>query len=306
LEQQKGNRFLEGRRSTAEQRFVLETGAYPFDSLATELDLARIHYVDVGQGPILLMLHGNPTWSFLYRDLIIRLNNSYRCIAVDLPGFGLSEAPPGFRFRPQDHAALIAQWLEACDIRDATLVAHDWGGPIGLAAMVQTKSKRRITGLCLGNTWAWPVNGDFHFEWFSRLMGGPIGRFGSNRFKLFINTMLPMTMRRRELSAAEMHAYRAPFDDGRTRAPLHIFPAQILRAKPWLAQLSRDIADFDGPVAFVWPEDDVAFRDKELQHWLRMFPKAGLCRIPKCGHFLWDDAPVDCADAIRDLVPVQA
>jgi haloalkane dehalogenase len=295
---------MAGRRTTAETRFVLEPGAYPFEGILTDIGLARLHHIAVGhRGPRLLMLHGNPTWSILYRDIIIRLSNAYRCVAVDLPGFGLSEAPPGFRFRPQDHAELIVAWLRANDIRDATLVAHDWGGPIGLAAMLATRDEGRITGLCLGNTWAWPVNRDWHFRWFSWAMGGPIGRWGSRRYKMFVNVMLPTTMRRRRIGPGEMHSYRAPFDDGRPRTPLHVFPAQITRASAWLGVLARDLAKFDGPVAFVWPESDVAFRDKELKRWIRMFPRARVRRIPRCGHFLWIDAPVDCVEAIRDLVP---
>jgi haloalkane dehalogenase len=287
----------------AARRFGLAPCCFPFVSRFTDIDGAAIHHVAEGTGRTLLMLHGNPAWSFLFRDLIRGLSPAYRCVAVDLPGFGLSGAPAGFGFTPAEHAAVIAKWLAANDIRDATLVAHDWGGPVGLSAMLRTAEQRRITGLCLGNTWAWPVNGDFHFEWFSRAMGGAIGRFGSERFKLFVNFVMPAAMRRRKLGPDEMAAYRAPFDDGRRRTPLHVFPAQIIGAGDWLAELERDLAGFDGPVALVWPENDIAFRETELSRWLAMFPRAQLRRIPRCGHFLWTDAPADCIAAIRDLVP---
>lgn len=289
--------------SEAERRFGLAPGSFPFESRFTDVAGARIHHVDEGAGRTLLMLHGNPAWSYLFRDPIRDLSRDYRCIAVDLPGFGLSTAPADFGFTPAEHARILAAWLAALDIRGATLVAHDWGGPIGLWAMLQTAAEGRIGGLCLGNTWAWPVNGDFHFEWFSWAMGGPLGRIGSERWKLFVNFVMPSSMRRRKLTAAEMAAYRAPFDDGRPRAGLHVFPAQITGARDWLAGIERGLAGFGGPVAFVWPENDIAFRDKELSRWLTIFPGARIRRVPRCGHFLWTDAPGDCIAAIRDLVP---
>lgn len=290
--------------SEAERRFGLAAGAYPFHSRFLSVGGARLHYADKGDGPVLLMLHGNPAWSFLYRRLITAFAPRFRCVAVDLAGFGLSEPPQGFTFTPEEHARLVAGLLDALDLRDATLIAHDWGGPVGLSAMLKTRG--RIKRLCLGNTWCWPVNGDFHFEWFSKLMGGPIGRFGSERFALFVNMVMPRSMRRRKLTAAEMHAYRAPFANGRDRTPLHVFPAQITGAGAWLAELERGVAGFKGPVHFIWPERDIAFRDRELAHWLRLFPGAGVTRIADCGHFLWEDAPDECQAALQAFLAASA
>jgi pimeloyl-ACP methyl ester carboxylesterase len=113
-------------------------------------------------------------------------------------------------------------------------------------------------------------------------------------------------LRRRKLTAAEMHAYRAPFANGRDRTPLHVFPAQITGAGGWLAELERGVAGFRGPVHFIWPERDIAFRDRELAHWLRLFPKAGVTRIPACGHFLWEDAPDECQAALQAFLEASA
>ena len=226
------------------------------------------------------MLHGNPSWSFLYRRQILALRGHYRCLAFDLAGFGLSAAPEGFSYLPEDHCKLIAAALEALDIRDAALVAHDWGGPIGLGAMLATNG--RLTRLALGNTWAWPVNGDFHFEWFSKLMGGPIGRWGSERFALFINGVMPSSMKRRKLSAGEMQAYRAPFAT-RSRKPMHVFPWAITGSRNWLAEIERGMKSFSGPAHFIWPENDIAFREKELRRWRALLPQAAVTRVPIAG-----------------------
>jgi haloalkane dehalogenase len=282
--------------SEVESRFKLQAGQFPFRSHFLQLGNATLHYVDEGQGPTLLMLHGNPTWSFIYRKMISALNGEFRCVAIDLAGFGLSKAPDNFSHQPDDHARLIADLIEDLDLHDVTLVAHDWGGPIGLSAMLKTGT--RVTRLCLGNTWAWPVNGDFHFEWFSRLMGGPFGRLMSERFALFVNGMMPMSMKRGKLGPFEMAAYRAPFRDGQSRRPMYIFPQQITAAQPWLAELEEGVKRFKGPVKFIWPMNDIAFRDKELKKWLAIFPDAEVTRLESCGHYLWEDAPEDCVEAL--------
>jgi haloalkane dehalogenase len=290
----------EGGPSFADRELVLPPGTFPFESRFCGVGATQLHYVDEGAGPILLMIHGNPSWAYLYRGLIERLRGDFRCIAVDLAGFGLSPPPPDFSYKPEDHAKFIAAFLEALDLENVTLVAHDWGGPIGLAAAKATG--RRITRLCLGNTWAWPINGDFHFEWFSRLLGGPIGRWAATRHAVFVNFVLPSSMRRRKLTPAELMAFRAPFDDRQPRTGMHVFPAEITGAGPWLAELEPFVASFKGPVHFLWPDADIAFREKELARWRTLCPQAEVTLLKSCGHFLWLEAPDETAAAIRTFV----
>ena len=283
-------------RHYAEQRFGLKTGQYPFESRFVHVGGTVLHYVDEGRGPILLMLHGNPAWSFIYRHAILALKDRYRCVAIDLPGFGLSEAGGVYGYRPEDHSAAVGEALAILGIREATLIANDWGGPIGLGAML--RSSGRITRLILGNTWAWPVNGDLHYEAFSRIMGGPLGRWGGKHFAVFVNGFMPMAMKRRTLSEDEMRAYRAPFG-GKSRLPMHVLAASILGSRPWLKEIEAGMRGFRGPVHFVWPEKDIAFREKELRRWLALLPQATLTRLPNCGHFPWEDAPEEAIAAIE-------
>src|ERR1041385_4365712 len=107
---------------------------YPFEDRYAEIDGARVHYVDEGSGPPLLLLHGNPTWSFLYRDVIKVLSESFRCIAVDYPGFGLSSAPASYGFTPAEHARAVERLILELDLTGITMMVQDWGGPIGFAA----------------------------------------------------------------------------------------------------------------------------------------------------------------------------
>jgi|CXWL01.1.fsa_nt_gi haloalkane dehalogenase len=285
--------------SYAESELGLQPGLYPFESRFLETGGARLHYIDEGQGPVLFMLHGNPTWSFLYRKLIGALSARFRCIAMDLPGFGLSRPPPGFSYQPQDHRTFVLALLAHLDLADGTLIAHDWGGPIGLSASLAAPG--RLTRYVLGNTWGWPVNGILHFEWFSRLMGGPVGRWGARRFNLFVNGVVPAFMRRGAVPRAVMEAYRAPFRRSGDVTGTHVFPACIIQSRSFLADLESGLKTLDGcRFLFLWPDGDIAFRAIELQRWRSMFPGAAVVPIDHCGHFPWEEAHEEAAEAILD------
>ncbi len=293
------------RRSHAERELGLAVGAFPFGSRFLECDGARLHYVDEGRGPVLFFVHGNPTWSFLYRKLIRALSGRFRCIAVDLPGFGLSKPPPGFSYLPEDHVRYVQALLEHLGVNDGTLVAHDWGGPIGLSAALARPG--RLTRFVLGNTWGWPVNGSWHFEWFSRLMGGAIGRWGARRFNLFVNGVIPAAMRRGPLPQDVLEAYRAPFQRSGDNTGTHVFPARILQSRRFLAELEAGLKGLDGRnFLFVWPDKDIAFRPAELARWRSLFPQAKVVPMANCGHFPWEEADQDVAQALLAWHPASA
>ena len=121
--------------TVAERPAWVDDELFPFESQFIDIDGHHVHYVDEGSGPTLLFLHGNPTWSFDYSQIIKSLRGEFRCIAVDYPGFGLSVAAPGYRYLPSEHAEVIGKFVDALRLSGATLVAHDWGGPIGLATV---------------------------------------------------------------------------------------------------------------------------------------------------------------------------
>jgi haloalkane dehalogenase len=170
--------------SYAERAYDLAPGSFPFESRFVDVANARVHYIDEGTGPVLLMVHGNPTWSYVFRRLIPLLKDRFRCIAPDLPGFGLSVAPAAYDFLPETHARVLAAFIDRLALTSFTPVVQDWGGPIALC--VAGGDPERVERLVIGNTFCWPVNGDIHFEWFSRLLGGPIGKFGIRRYNAFV------------------------------------------------------------------------------------------------------------------------
>ena len=138
----------------------LDRSLYPFTSHWFESADGQMHYVDEGAGAPILLVHGTPTWSFLYRCLVARLARHNRVIAVDLLGFGLSAKPANAPYEPQDHTRRLLALVDALQLTGITLVVHDFGGPIGLAAALA--HPERIERLVLFNTWLWSVEHDPH------------------------------------------------------------------------------------------------------------------------------------------------
>ena len=272
---------------------------FPFESRFVDIDGHRVHYVDEESGPTLLFLHGNPTWSFDYRDVIRALRDEFRCVALDYPGFGLSSAGPGYRYLPEEHAAVVVDFLDHLGLSDVTLVAHDWGGPIGLYAVEQRPDT--FERLVLANTWAWPLNGDLMIELVSRLMGGPIGRELIRRFNLFVNAMIPVGHRLRKPTPDEMAHYRNALATHDRREASAVFPRRITASRDFLAGIEAGLADLAAlPTLIVWGNADFAFRAKERQRWEQIFANHRTVIIEGAGHFVQSDAPEEFAAAIRD------
>ena len=270
----------------------------PFDSRFTEIDGNLVHYLDEGNGPPLLMLHGNPTWSFLYRHLIALLRVRFRCIAPDLPGFGLSIAGPGYDLRPESHAEVIRAFVDRLGLDGWTPVLQDWGGPIGV--YVAGAAPERVRAVVVLNTFAWPVDDDPHFVRFSRVMGSAPAGFLIRHFNLFVNVLIPAGTPRRRLDRAAMNAYRRPLDTPARRAASHVLPGAIVSSTPFLAEVERRLARLrDTPALIVWGDRDIAFREKERARFAASFARAESLVVSGAGHYMQEEAPVEIATAIQ-------
>lgn len=169
--------------------FEVSADEYPFqDHWLTYRD-GHIHYPDEGDGPTVLLLHGNPTWSYLYRNVIKELRGECRLIAPDYPGFGMSTAPANYGFTPREHSEMLDEFITRLDLRNFVIVVQDWGGPIGMNYAVAHRDN--IRRLVLMNTWAWPAT-LFKVKAFSLAMGGwPIGYWLQTRRNFFARTIVP-------------------------------------------------------------------------------------------------------------------
>ncbi|MCF6386094.1 alpha/beta fold hydrolase [Mycobacterium sp. MBM] len=270
---------------------------FPFESRFVDIGGHTVHYVDEGAGPTLLFLHGNPTWSFVYRDVIKDLRDDFRCIAVDYPGFGLSEAAPGYGYLPVEHAQVITDFVDELALSAVTLVVHDWGGPIGLAALARRPAV--FERLVLGNTWGWPTDA-LHVQIMSHLMGGPLGRLLIRQFNLFVNVMVPAGHRLRKPSALEMSHYQRALAGAQRRDASGIFPRELTASREFLAGVASTLPTISAvPTLIIWGTGDIAFGDRELTRWKQTFTDHRVELIAGAGHFLQSDAPHEFAAAIR-------
>jgi haloalkane dehalogenase len=275
---------------------------FPCESKFIEVDGHVVHYVEEGEGPTLLMLHGNPTWSFVYRHLIGLLRERFRCVALDYPGFGLSIATEGYDHLPESHLEVVERFVDRLGLRDFTPVVQDWGGPIGLG--LAGRRPADVRALVILNTWAWPVADDPHFVRFSGLMGGAIGGFAIRSFNAFVNILIPLGTPRQKLSAEVMQAYRRPMSTRERREATHIFPRAIVGSTPFLATVEAGLEGLaDKPVLLCWGDKDIAFREKERARFARTFPQAQSVALPGAGHYVQEESPAEIAEAIRAWWP---
>jgi haloalkane dehalogenase len=274
---------------------------YPFDSYWAELAGRRVHYVDEGPANAngaaargcLLFVHGNPTWSFHWRRLIAGLRSQYRCIAPDHLGCGLSDRPQQ-QVRLVEHIENLCALVERLQLDGITLVVHDWGGAIGLGAMLRLRE--RFSRIVAFNTGAFPPR---HIPWRIRACRAPVvGRLAVQGANLFSLAALRMTLARRSrLEPAVAAGYLAPYDRWANRRGVYGFVRDIPsgpRHPTWgaLADIERGLPSLAGlPIALVWGMRDWCFRPDSLERLIQAWPQAEVHRLADVGHWVVEDAP---------------
>jgi haloalkane dehalogenase len=255
----------------------LDRREYPFESHWLDVGAGRLHYVDEGQGAPVVMVHGTPTWSFLYRHLVKGLRGRHRCIVPDHLGFGLSDRPRDWSYRPEDQARNLARLVTALELKDVTLVVHDYGGPIGLAyALEQPDNVRRLV---VFNTWMWATAGDRHFARFARLLGGRLGRFLYARgFSVRVMLRHVIADKRRYTRQVEQHYLRAL--DGHAT---WVYAREVVGSSSWYDSLWQQRGRIAGiPALVIWGMKDPAF-GAYLERWRGVFERAEVLELD-CGH----------------------
>jgi cis-3-alkyl-4-acyloxetan-2-one decarboxylase len=272
-------------------------GLFPFAPHYYSHHGLDMHFVDEGSGEPVVMVHGDPTWGFLYRTFIPPLSQRFRCVVPDQMGMGKSAVPQEQSlYRLEQHCANLEALLLHLDVHDITLVLHDWGGPVGLG--FATRHPERIKRLVLMNTWAfapWP--------------GGPFPRLldliRSERGEAFVlqkngylePALSGTTYHSEKLTKAVMDAYRAPFPTPESRLamlcwsrdiPVHeidVSYAEMKRIEDGLTLFSRT------PVLLVWGMKDPVLSASVLRRWQQLYPHATTHELEDASHFLQEDAP---------------
>ena len=243
----------------------LEPSLYPFTSHHLDLPAGRMHYLDEGAGTPIVMVHGTPSWSFLYRHLVKDLSSDYRCVVPDHLGFGLSDKPDGFTYTPMAHAENLETLITTLDLKDIILVVHDFGGPIGLSYALNYPEN--VRGLVIMNTWLWHNKA---LEQGGRLLGNPFGALLYKRFNFSVNVLLKrMGFNDTTVLTDELFRhYQGPFPTPDSRKPLFALVDTLETSNAWFDSLwARRDALADKPTLLLWGMKDKLVPPAFLTRW---------------------------------------
>lgn len=256
----------------------------------------RYHYLDEGPAgaPVLVMLHGNPTWSFYYRHLVSALKGRYRIVVPDHMGCGLSDKPAAYAYTLERHIENLEALISSLDLTDLTLLVHDWGGAIGMG--YATRHAGNVSRLVVFNSAAFylprcPLR--------IRVCRVPlIGAFLVRGLNVFSRAAFRFATSRPERFTENVRAgYLAPYADWRSRVAVHAFVRDIpLEAghptRDTLDEIDRRLSTLaDKPMLILWGADDFCFTEKDfLPEWRRRFPGAEVHVLDNAGHYVVEDA----------------
>lgn len=278
-------------------------GAFPWKSKYVDLGPGiRMAYVDEGPrtSPLtFLLLHGNPTWSFLYRRFIAHLSLRFRVIAVDHVGFGRSSKPrdPAY-YALERHIQNLGAVLRQAKVDRVVPVVQDWGGPIGFGWA--TRNPGRVAGAVVLNTWAFIHDPSMRLPWLFRFL--VLGRGGWKRAvnrNIFTELFLAKGGSARPLTRTEVDAYRSPHPAPEDRVGIARFPQLIPEThrpehEAWgtMEKIEQGLVALrDKPALICWALKDPAFRKATLERWTRVFARVdGPHRLPKAKHYLQEDS----------------
>ena len=278
---------------------------YPFPSHYSDVDGARMHYIDEGAGEIILCVHGNPTWSFAWRNVVKQLSGAYRVIAVDHVGCGFSDKPQDYPYTLRQHISNLERLIKTLDLRRITLVAHDWGGAIGMGAAGELPD--RFSRFVLMNTAAfrstriplrisvcrWPL----------------LGAWGVRGLNLFSRAALTMAVSHQKCMTPAIRAgYVAPYNNWANRVAVHRFVQDIPlhsshASYSTLVQVEEGLRQFQRhPMLLAWGEQDWCFTPRFREEFQQRFPQAEVFPITDAGHYVFEDAPERLIPRVREFL----
>lgn len=283
-------------------------GTYPFAPHYRHVNGFDMHYIDEGNGEPVVLLHGDPTWGYLWRNIVPALAKITRCIVPDHMGMGKSEVPrEPYPFRLVHHIANLEALIFELDLRNITLAVHDWGGPVGFGFAIRHPD--RIKRLVISNTWGsarWP--------------GAPFPRLiemirstGGEKFVLEKNGYLERaltgtTHHAERVSGPVMDAYRAPFPTPESRVAMLCWSRDIPVTEadpsyPGMLRIENNLPLFaNTPTLIVWGMLDPVLPEFVLRWWQDIYPHATVHKIKNASHFLQEDAPHEFGRYISEFI----
>lgn len=286
---------------------------FPFRQNFFDSPMGAMHFVDEGQGDPVVMLHGNPTWSFLYRNIIPGIAATHRVIAPDHIGFGLSDkSEEESDYTLEAHIDNLEALILELDLSNITLVMQDWGGPIGLG--FAARHPNRVKALVVFNTFGFypPIDGmnPDRLKLPAPLLlmrSKGIGDFMVRRLGFFERQVMKIATATKR-SAKLRRAYTEIFQSYATRAGVMAFPRMIPNttrhpaAKVLLEQTGPFLEQFHGPARIFWGDKDPLIPIGALSAWKKRLPQAKVTQLPDASHYLQDDQPEALTKGIADFL----
>ncbi len=277
-----------------------------------------MHYLDEGprDAPVVLMVHGNPTWSFYYRNLVLALRDSHRCIVPDHIGCGLSDKPAleKYDYRLASRMADLDRLMQHLQLsRPVTLVVHDWGGMIAMAWAVQ--HPQMIEKLVIMNTAAFPMpklkHGEKHLPAaLSLARNSSLGAWLVLQCNAFAGAAAYLGFKK-TVSGAVRRAYKGPYDSPANRIATLRFVQDIPLSEndpgfDILLNTAEHLPKFSHlPCLLAWGERDFVFDQPFLNTWLKLFPQAETIRLSDCGHYVLEDGGPQLVERIRQFIAIR-
>ena len=266
-----------------------------------DIDGMKMHYIDEGSGQPMLMLHGNPTWSYFYRDLISHFSGTNRVVAPDHIGMGLSDKPQDRDYCLSFHIENLARLIDGLGLNNIILIVHDWGGPIGFGyALDHLESVKKIIIL---NTAA------FHYEHIPKRLDvcrGRLGGFVVRRLNAFARAATIMCAEK-TLTKETRKMYLAPYDSFENRIGIYSFVRDIPmsethRSRQLLNSIESRIPGIEAEVLILWGRKDFVFTEHFYDRWRAFFPRARAVLYDDAGHYVLEDKTNEVIKEIEDFI----
>lgn len=279
----------------------LDKVEYPFKSNYFDVNGVNLHYVDVGVGPVILFVHGTPSWSFDFRHAIKVLSKDYRCIAIDHVGFGLSDKPQHYDYSTQNHSMTLEKFILEKNLNDVTMLVHDFGGPIGMS--VAMRHPERFVRFVILNSWLWSSEDDPGFKRMKKVLKSPVIPFLYRYFNFSPRFILPNSFGEKRLKKDLLIQYTKPFANSTQRNGAIAFVRSLLNDQAWFESLwnSRQVIQ-NKPILLVWGLQDKVINLQFLEKFQAGFKDVKVEKLETCGHFPQEEEPEKLISAIEKFM----
>jgi pimeloyl-ACP methyl ester carboxylesterase len=279
----------------------LDTLEYPFQSNYFDINGHKLHYIDEGHGETILFVHGTPSWSFDYRNIIKKLKTDYRCIAIDHIGFGLSDKPEHYNYSTQNHSKTLERFVLERQLDNITLAVHDFGSAIGLNFAIRHPEK--IKNLVILNSWLWSSKTDPDFIKLSKILKSPLMPFLYRYLNFSSKFVLPKSFGDHKLSNHLLKQYTQPFAGKTQRNGALAFAKSLLNDQDWFQELwDKRQAISDKPTLFIWGMKDPVIKPHYLDKFQNGFINSNTVQLETCGHFPQEEQPEMVTKSIFDFL----